>query len=263
MPPTLEIRPRVMPCLLLDGDGSLVKTERFSAPRYLGDPINAVRIFNDKEIDELLLCDIAATARGSVDFDLLEMIVSEAFVPVTYGGGVSSVDDVERLLSLGIEKVAVNTAAVENPALIDELSATFGSSTVVVSIDARRRRRRYRVVTAGGTVEHRLDPVDWAREAARRGAGEILIGSVDRDGTLAGYDTALVGAVAGAVDVPVVALGGAASVDDLVDIVRVHGASAAAAGALFVFQGRHRAVLISFPDPEDLDARFGVGRIHA
>ena len=247
-----------MPCLLLRGQG-LVKTEQFESPRYLGDPINAVRIFNDKEIDELVLLDITATPQDApIQFDVVQEIVSEAFVPVTYGGGVRTVDDVGRLLALGVEKVAINSAAVERPALIEEMADEHASSTIVVAIDAKRRRRRYEITTRSGATSHRIDPAEWARQAAQLGAGEIFLNSVDRDGTMTGYDLDLIRAVSDAVSVPVVACGGARDVDDLCRAVLEGGASASAAGALFVFQGRHRAVLINFPSQDDLDHAFGV-----
>lgn len=250
-------RPRVMPCLLLK-DGGLVKTVGFQNPRYLGDPINAVRIFNDKEVDELVLLDIQASRLGSpIDFGIVEQIVSEAFVPVAYGGGVRSVDDARRLMAIGVEKLVLNTAAVERPALIDELSGVYGASTVVVAIDARKKWRRYQVVTGGGASNSGLDPVEWAREAQRRGAGEMFVNSVDADGSMEGYDLDLVRSVASAVTVPVIACGGAASIEDFVRATREAGAAACAAGSMFVYQGRHRAVLISFPTQDDLDRQLG------
>lgn len=255
----MYLRPRVMPSLLLR-DGGLVKTVEFKNPRYLGDPINAVRIFNDKEVDELLLLDITATtSRRPIQFELIEEIVSEAFMPVAYGGGVTSVDDVRRLLALGVEKVSINAAAVARPELITELSDCFGASTVVVSIDARRKRRRYEVVVENGARGTGLEPAIWSAEAQRRGAGEILINSVDNDGAMTGYDLSLVQAVADAVSVPVVACGGAGSTDDFRKATRDAHASACAAGSFFVFQGRHRAVLISFPSQDELDRVLGTG----
>ncbi len=252
------LRPRVMPCLLLRGAG-LIKTVEFEAPKYLGDPINAVRIFNDKEVDELMLLDVEATTSGKgIQFDVVQEIVSEAFVPVCYGGGVRTVDDATRLLALGVEKISLNAAAVADPALVTALSEKFGASTVVVSIDARKKRRRYEVMVKRGKVATGLEPADWAARAEALGAGEICINSIDRDGTMKGYDIELVSSVAAAVKVPVVAMGGAGSVDDLRAVVGQGHASACAAGAMFVFQGKHRAVLISFPSQDQLDDAFGV-----
>lgn len=255
----MYLRPRVMPSLLLR-DGGLVKTVEFKNARYLGDPINAVKIFNDKEVDELLLLDITATTQAKpIQFALIEEIVSEAFMPVAYGGGVTSVDDARRLLTLGVEKVSINAGAVERPDLINELSERFGASTVVVSIDARKKRRKYEVVTRNASKGTGLEPAAWAAEAQRRGAGEILINSVDNDGSMQGYDLDLIRSVADAVSVPVVACGGAGSTRDFAQATQVAHASACAAGSFFVFQGRHRAVLISFPTQDELDEVLGVG----
>ena len=187
-------RPRVMPVLLM-GNAGLVKTQRFEKPKYLGDPINTVKIFNDKEVDELVLLDILSTSRGRpIQFDVIQEIVSEAFVPVTYGGGVRSVSDVSRLLALGVEKISLNTAATDDPKLLGDIADRFGSSTLVVSIDAAKRRRRYEVMTSNGTRGTGRDPATFASEVQRLGAGEILINSVDRDGTMEGYDIELLAA---------------------------------------------------------------------
>lgn len=248
-----------MPCLLLQGNG-LVKTVGFKKPRYLGDPINAVRIFNDKEIDELLLLDISPCRTGSpINFELVEEIVSEAFVPVAYGGGIATIEDGRRLMSLGVEKLSINTAAVDRPDLIDELSAVYGASTVVVAIDVKKRRKKYEVMTRGGEHGTGLDPVAWAREAQARGAGEILVNSIDADGEMSGYDLELVRLVAEALVVPVIACGGAATTADFRAATKEAHASACAAGSMFVYQGRHRAVLISFPTQDDLDRVLEVG----
>ena len=247
-----------MPVLLM-GNAGLVKTQRFEKPKYLGDPINTVKIFNDKEVDELVLLDILSTSRGRpIQFDVIQEIVSEAFVPVTYGGGVRSVSDVSRLLALGVEKISLNTAATDDPKLLGDIADRFGSSTLVVSIDAAKRRRRYEVMTSNGTRGTGRDPATFASEVQRLGAGEILINSVDRDGTMEGYDIELLAQVSSAVTVPIVACGGARSVEDFRLAVSKGGVSACAAGAMFVFQGRHRAVLISFPSQEELDRAFGV-----
>jgi cyclase len=243
--------PRVIPVLLL-ADGGLVKTVRFREPRYVGDPINAVRIFNDKQVDELVVLDIGATVEGRPpDFDAIAEIVSEAFMPVAYGGGVRDVGTATRLVQLGVEKVVVNAAALECPDDVAAIADRLGRSTLVVSIDARRRAGGgHDVVARRATVATGLDAVAHARAAAGLGAGEIVVTSVDRDGTFEGYDLDLVRSVTAAVDVPVIACGGAGSLDDLASVVRDGGAAAAAAGSLFVFHGRHRAVLITYPPYE-------------
>ena len=242
--------PRIIPCLLLSG-GRLVKTTRFGDPRYVGDPINAVRIFNEKRVDELVVLDIGASVHGTApDFGAIEEIVSEAFMPVAYGGGVASVEQANRIIQLGVEKVVVNTAAVERPELVSEIAGRLGTSTLVLSIDAARRGDRYEVMTHSATRSSGLAATDWAMEVAAAGAGEILLSSIDRDGTRDGYDLELVSAVSSSVRIPVVASGGAGSLEDLAAAIRQGGASAAAAGSLFVFHGKHRAVLITYPTYE-------------
>lgn len=251
------LRVRVIPCLLLKGQG-LVKTVQFKDPGYVGDPRNAVKIFNEKEVDELTLLDITATREGrGPEVELVREIVSEAFMPVTYGGGITSADQARHVLAAGVEKVVVNTAALENPALVAEMAGRFGSQSVVVSLDVRQTMSgRYEVWSAGGTRPTGLEVADAARLMQARGAGEILLTSIDRDGTRAGYDTALIREVTSAVDVPVVACGGAGSFAHLGQAVNEGGAAAAAAGSLFVYQGRHRAVLISYPDLAELGRLF-------
>ena len=241
-------RPRLIPALLLV-NGLLYKTVRFKAPRYVGDARIAVKIFNDKCADELVLLDIRASVeRRAPDFKLIEEIAGECFMPMAYGGGVRDIDTAQRLFGLGVEKVIVNSAAVENPRLVTELAKRFGAQSVVGAIDVKRDwLKRPRVVTHSATRRAALEPREWARTLESLGAGEILLNSVDRDGTFQGYDLALVRDVAQAVSVPVVACGGAGKVEDCVRVVQEAGASAAAAGSIFVFQGVHRAVLISFP----------------
>jgi len=251
------LKTRVIPCLLLKHQG-LVKTVRFQAPKYLGDPINIVKLFNDKEVDELIFLDITATIEHRPPpFDLLSKITSECFMPLGYGGGVRTLEDMRRLYSLGIEKVVVNSYAVENPSFIRAAAEAFGSQSVVVSLEAKKNvRGKYQAVTHSGHKTTGGDPVRFAEDMQRQGAGEILLNSVDRDGTQQGYDLELIRQVTRAVDIPVVACGGAGSLKDMVAAVRQGGASAAAAGSLFVFQGPLRAVLISYPAYQDIRAAF-------
>ncbi len=250
-------RPRVIPCLLLRNTG-LVKTRKFKDPVYLGDPRNVVKIFNDKEVDELVLLDITATTEGrSPRFDLIREIVSECFAPLGYGGGVCTADDVERITGIGIEKVIMNTAAIENPALVEEAARRVGSSSTIVSLDARKGMLgSYEVYTHAGTKNTRRDPVSLAKEMENAGAGEILLNAIDQDGMMTGYDLKLVKTVSEAVNIPVVACGGAGEIKDLVQAVKSGGASAAAAGSMFVFHGKLRGVLISFPTGKELDEAF-------
>lgn len=243
---------RAIPCLLLKGRG-LVKTVRFANPSYLGDPINIVKLFNDKEADELILLDITATIeRRGPGFDYLGSLTSECFMPMCYGGGVRTVDDVRRVLATGVEKVAINTAAIDDPDLLTRAADVFGSQAIVASIDVNKDwLGRTRVFTHAGRKNRGLDPVAAAKEAERRGAGEILLTSIDRDGTMSGYDTGLIARVAAQVTVPVVACGGAGRYEHLADAVAA-GASAGAAGSMFVYQGPHRAVLINYPSAGEL-----------
>lgn len=247
---------RVIPCLLLR-DGGLVKTVGFESPRYVGDPINAVRIFNDKEVDELVFLDIGATPSGSgPNFELLADIASEAFMPFAYGGGVASLDQAKRLFALGVEKVVINTAAARTPRLISEVAEVAGSSSVMASIDARRNwRGQYSVYVNGGREECHTDPVSRAQEMERLGAGEILLNSINQDGTQSGYDIQLISRVSGGVSIPVVAVGGAGNLSHFREAVD-HGASAVGAGSLFVFHGKHKAVLITYPERKDLEELF-------
>lgn len=246
------IRPRVIPCMLLKGEG-LVKTVKFKDPKYLGDPINIVRIFNDKEVDELIFLDILATTENRrPNFELLKKITSECFMPLGYGGGIRDMDDVKQLLSIGVEKFVLNTSAVENPSLVRAAADHAGSQAVVISIDVKKTLfGKYEVFTRAGKKGTGLEPVKFAVDMEKQGAGEIFINSIDRDGTMQGYDLDLIGRVAEAVTVPVVACGGAGNVQHLAEAVKA-GASAAAAGSMFVFQGPLRGVLISYPTQEEL-----------
>jgi cyclase len=237
-----------------------VKTVRFEDARYIGDPINAVRIFNEKEVDELIFLDIGASARGmGPNLELLANIASEAFMPFAYGGGVRSCEDAQALFAIGIEKVVLNSGALRRPDLIGEIARAAGSQSVVVCVDVRRSwLGRYEVVTSEGRRRKTgLDAVAWARRATELGAGEVVVQSVDRDGTMQGYDLELLGRVAAAVNVPVVALGGASGLSDMRRAVEEAHVSAVAAGSLFVFHGKHRAVLITYPSPAELRATFG------
>jgi cyclase len=250
------LQTRVIPCLLLR-NGGLVKTIKFRNPTYVGDPINAVRIFNDKEVDELVFLDIAASSAGTgPNFDLLADIASEAFMPFAYGGGITTLGEVRQLFALGVEKVILNTAAAANAALVEGAAALAGRSSVVGSIDVRRSMLgKYTVAIRAGQLDLKKDPVSYAQDLERLGAGELLLNAIDRDGTQNGYDLDLIRRVAAAVSIPVVAAGGAGHLQHLRDAVSA-GASAVAAGSLFVFHGKHRAVLITYPEYRELEALF-------
>lgn len=249
------IRTRIIPCLLLKGRG-LVKTIRFADDVYVGDPINAVKIFNDKAADELILLDIDASARGiEPDYTLLAEIASEAFMPVCYGGGVTNLKQFEQLIALGIEKIAINSATANHWNLVTQAANVFGSQSVVVGIDVKRNffgnaARFHR----GVKTDKKLSVVDAALQAQDSGAGEILLNDVDRDGTMIGFDHELVKKVASKLTIPLIACGGAASFEDMCRVVHESKASAASAGSLFVFKGKHRAVLITYPDEKAIDA---------
>ncbi|MBI2287960.1 MAG: imidazole glycerol phosphate synthase subunit HisF [Chloroflexi bacterium] len=249
------LRTRVIPCLLLKDKG-LVKTIRFTQPTYIGDPINAVRIFNTKEVDELVFLDITATIEGrKLPIALASIIANECSMPFAIGGGIKTLDDIKELLNMGAEKVVINTQAVEDPSLIKTASNLFGNQSIVVSIDAKQQKNgAYEVYTHGGTRATGIDPVTMATKMEAIGAGEILLTSIDRDGTMQGYDLELIKLVTDATTVPIIACGGAGELSDFADAVRKGGASAVAAGSMFVFHGRRRAVLINFPTRAELES---------
>ncbi len=244
------LRPRVIPCLLVHENG-LVKTVRFQDPKYVGDPINAVKIFNEKEADELVVLDIDATVQGrEPNFRLIGQFAAECRMPLCYGGGVTSAEQAKRIIALGVEKVALSAAALARPALIGEIAEEIGRQSVVVVVDAQRKllggweARTHNAKRASGR-----SVVDWAVEAAERGAGEIVINSIDHDGAMKGYDLGLARKVREAIGVPMSVIGGAGSHEDLARLVEACGVVGAVAGSLFVFKGVYRAVLINYPNP--------------
>jgi cyclase len=244
------LRPRLIPCLLVH-NGGLVKTVNFGTPKYVGDPINAVRIYNEKEVDELVVLDIDATVKGvEPDYQLISHLASECRMPLCYGGGVRTVAQIERIISLGVEKVAISSAAVESPALISGAASRVGSQSVVVVIDVKKTGllRRYEVVTHNGTNKTGLNPVEFAERMAGLGVGEIVVNSVDRDGEMKGYDLDLVEQIRQAVHLPLTVLGGAGSLGDVKELIKRYNIVGAAAGSLFVFKGKYRAVLINYPN---------------
>ena len=247
------LRPRIIPCLLIH-KGGLVKTVGFDNPKYVGDPLNAVRIFNEKEVDELLVVDIDATRRQrDPDYALIAKLAAECRMPLAYGGGVSTVEQFERLVSLGVEKVSASAAAVADLGLVSAAAERVGGQSVVVVVDVRRKGKGFEVFTHNGTKATGLDPVDFARRAEAAGAGEIVINSIDCDGQMKGYDLDLVRAVRGAVTCPITVLGGAGALADMAGLVKEFGIIGAAAGSLFVFKGVYRAVLINYPGRADKD----------
>ena len=248
------LRPRIIPCLLVH-QGGLVKTQAFKDPKYVGDPINAVRIFNEKEADELMVLDIDATVKKvAPDFALIAKLAAECRMPLCYGGGVTTAAQAARIINMGVEKVAVSAAAIHNSSLLTEMAAAVGRQSVVAVLDVRMRSglltKGYEVCTHNGRTSHNVDPVELAERLQEAGAGEIVVNSVDRDGQMQGYDLELAARFKTALKVPMTFLGGAGALDHLGDLVTKMGVVGAAAGSLFVFKGKYRAVLISYPTPE-------------
>ena len=247
-------RPRVIPVLLLKGLG-LVKTVKFDKERYIGDPINAVRIFNDFEVDELAFVDITATNENRVvSLDLVKKIGDEAFMPFAVGGGITTLDDIKQLLSAGAEKVIINTAAVTNPNLIEQAANSFGNQSIIVSVDIKKSLfNKYTIYTNSGSKKFRVDFfIEHIKKIESLGAGEILINSIDNDGMMQGYDIELINQVSNAVSIPVIAAGGAGATRDFGQAFKEGQASAVAAGSMFVYHGPRRAVLINYPDKNEL-----------
>ncbi len=248
-------RIRIIPVLLLQ-KGGLVKSVRFKNNKYVGDPINAVKIFNEKEIDEIVVLDIDATReKRPPAMKKIKEIAGEAFIPLAYGGGITTIEEVKELFYVGVEKVVINHAAISNPRLITEAASLVGSQSIVASIDVKKNLfGKYKVFVRNGTENTGHDPVEFAKKMEETGAGELFLCSIDRDGTYEGYDLDLIRKVSEAVNIPVVACGGAGNIDDFAKAVR-HGASAVAAGSMFVFQRPHNAVLISYPSQQELIAK--------
>lgn len=248
------IRPRIIPCLLLL-DGGLVKTVQFTKPKYVGDPINAIKIFNEKEVDEIVFLDISRPQKNSKpNFDLLSDITSECFIPFTYGGGISNTDDIKKLMNIGIEKVAINSHALSDIRLIKQAADIFGSQSIVVSVDVKKRLMGgYCIYSQNGTRKQNVNLKNYLKEVEHLGAGEILINSINKDGMMQGYDIDLIRLVTSTVSIPVIACGGAGKLEDCADAIKKGEASAAAAGSLFVYHGKHKAVLINYPTQEKIN----------
>ena len=243
------LRTRVIPCLQLI-DESLVKTVQFNKPNYIGDPVNTVRIFNELEVDELCFLDIRATVqKRSVNYKILQEIANECFMPLSYGGGIKDFETAKKILSIGFEKLVINSAAIENPEFITQLANHFGNQSVIVSIDIKKNLwDNYHIYFQDGTRKSKKKVVEWALEVEDRGAGELLITSMNNDGTWKGYDVGLVKSVTDAVTIPVIANGGAGNIDHMGEIVHEGGASAVALGSMVVYQQKDMGVLVNFPD---------------
>ena len=248
------LRPRIIPVLLLRGDG-LIKGIKFNHYQYVGDPINAVKIFSEKKADEILFLDIDASREHRIiSTELVRKVAEESYMPFGVGGGIKTIEDIRKLLGAGAEKVSINTALVESPNLVSEAANKFGSQSIVASIDVKRKwNGAYQIIILSGKKATGLDPIAFAAKMEKLGAGEIMINSIERDGTMQGYDLNIISQIAKSVNIPVIACGGARNIADLRDAIHIGEASAAAAGSLFVFHGPKRAVLISYPSYEDLE----------
>ena len=249
------LRPRIIPCLLIH-DGGLVKTVRFKEPKYVGDPINAVKIFNEKESDELIVLDIDATANGvEPNYRQISHLAAECRMPLCYGGGIRTAEQARKIISLGVEKVAISAIALEMPELITRIADEIGRQSVVVVLDVKQRMfgKAYDVWTHNGTRNTRRNVFDVAAEVEKLGAGEIVVNSIDNDGCMKGYDIGLAVKLRQTVNIPITILGGAGSLDDIGEVISACGVVGAAAGSLFVFKGPYRAVLISYPDTPQKD----------
>ena len=246
------LRSRIIPCLLIQNNG-LVKTVNFSNPKYVGDPINAVRIFNEKEVDELVVLDIdASVQRKSPNFTLIAKIAAECRMPLCYGGGVDSLEVAQRLVGLGVEKIALSAAIFKNRTLISSMSKVLGSQSVVCIIDIRKKKSifstSYEISTHNGTISYNEELGSLIKDIQALGAGEIIFNSIDQDGCMKGYDLSLVEYVKDFTDIPTTFLGGRGSNQDISKLINMYGTVGAAAGSFFVFKGKYRAVLISYPD---------------
>ncbi|HBB95712.1 MAG TPA: imidazole glycerol phosphate synthase subunit HisF [Blastocatellia bacterium] len=252
------LRPRIIVCLLVH-NGGLVKTVSFGSPKYVGDPLNAVRIFNEKEVDELIVLDIDASAQNrEPNYELIRSLAAECRMPLCYGGGIKTVDQFQQLVSLGVEKVAISSAAIDNPELISEAAYKVGSQSVVVVMDVKQTGGRgdFRLCTHNATRITSHAPAEFATRMESLGAGEVVVNSIDCDGVMKGYPAELVSLVRNATSLPMTVLGGAGSLKDIEKLIASFGIIGAAAGSLFVFKGIYRAVLINYPSRAEKDALF-------
>lgn len=249
----MRARPRIIPILLIDNKG-LVKTINFSNPRYLGDPINTVKIFNDKGVDELCILDIRATLEErEPDFEYLKDIASEAFIPLSYGGGITTIEEIKKLFYMGYEKVIINTEFIRRPSLIREAVSFAGSQSIVVSIDVKNEfLGRKSCYIKSGTEKIKNNPIELAKKAEEYGAGEILLNCISKDGTMSGFDLELIKKVTENVSIPVIACGGARDINDLKLSLKDGKANAVAAGSMFVYYGKQKAVLINYLTEEQI-----------
>jgi cyclase len=248
------LRPRVIPCLLVHDKG-LVKTVQFKDPKYVGDPINAVRIFNEKESDELMVIDIDATKENKdPDYKMIEHLAAECRMPLCYGGGVKTAEQAQRIFSLGVEKIAISSAAIHTPELVSEIADRVGSQSVVVVVDVKKKLLGgYEMYTHNGEKSTGKNPFEFVTKMESLGAGEIVVNSIDQDGVMQGYDLALIEKIRQSITLPLTVLGGAGSLQDIGNLINKYGIIGAAAGSLFVFKGVYKAVLINYPNWNEKD----------
>lgn len=253
------LRPRIIPCLLLQDKG-LVKTVNFKSPKYVGDPINAVRIFNEKEVDELAFFDIDATVLNQEpDYILIEKLANQSRMPLCYGGGVKTIDQAQKIFGLGIEKIALSSAIIKTPQLVTQIAERVGSQSVIVVLDIKKKLfGGYEVYTHNGKKSTGINPFKFAKELEQLGAGEIIINSIDQDGVMKGYDLNLIDKIAETISIPMTVLGGAGSIADIEKVIDKHGVIGVSAGSLFVFKGPYKAVLINYPTQLEKDKIFKI-----
>lgn len=246
------LRPRIIPCLLVKDKG-LVKTVNFKNPKYVGDPINAVRIFNEKEVDELMVIDIDATSDNrEPDYKMIENLAAECRMPLCYGGGVKTVEQAQRIFSLGVEKIAISSAAIENISLISDIAKIVGTQSVIVVIDVKKKLLGgYEVCTHNGKKKTGKDPIEFAKQVQKLGAGEIVVNSIDNDGVMKGFDFTIIDKIRQAITIPMTVLGGAGSLEDISKVIEKYKIIGVSAGSLFVFKGVYKAVLINYPSKTD------------
>ena len=243
------LRPRIIPSLLVHEKG-LVKTVRFKNPKYVGDPLNAVKIFNEKEVDELAVFDIDATVLGlEPDYDLIEKLANQSRMPICYGGGVKTVEQAQKIFGLGIEKIALSSSVINNPNLISKISERVGAQSVIVVLDVKKKIfGGYEIYTHNGKKNTGINPINFAAKAQKLGAGEIIINSIDNDGMMNGYDYKIIDSIRNQITLPLTVLGGAGSLEDIKEVIKKYNIIGVAAGSLFVFKGPYKAVLINYPD---------------
>ena len=247
------LNPRIIPNLLIHNKG-LVKTINFKDPKYVGDPINAVKIFNEKSVDELIVTDIDATVKNiDPDYSMIEKLAMECRMPLCYGGGINNANQAKQIFSLGVEKIAISSSAITNPKLITELSDSVGSQSVVIVMDIKKKflGKGYELVTHNGTKKTGINPLKFVEEIKELGVGEIVINSIDRDGTMKGYDYQLIDKIRNITTLPMTILGGAGSLEDIGNLINKYKIIGAGAGSIFVFKGKYRAVLINYPNDKE------------